>query len=1757
MKLANFALRLTILLGLATVICTPELKNAQVNSVSESATVSLLTDFPILKTSLNTTQKSQNNQGKQPEVISMQTSSMSIFPIAGVIIIFFAFACIWRPTVIFGLVRIHEDEVGVVIKTLGRPIPIGQKIAINGEAGSQVNTLAPGWHWFYWSWMYNIRVEKFIHIAPNEIGLVEAQDGEILKPGQIFGQVVECNNFQDGKAFLENGGQRGKQRAILITGTYRINTDLFTVSKQELIRINAGEIGLIDAQDGEALKSGQIFGRVVDCNDFQNGQKFFENRGQRGKQIVTLGEGTYQINTELFKVRKGKLTHIKPGEIGLVEAKEGSPMPQGKSFGKVIDCDNFQDGAIFLDNGGQKGKQFDFLAAGTYQINTELFNIRTVPEISISPGEIGLIEAQEGAPLGERQSFVKVVDCNNFQDAQAFFKNGGQKGKQLAVLKTGNYQINTGLFRIDKVPAIGIGQNEIGLVEALSGASIPQGQTFGQVVDCDNFQDAQIFLKNGGQKGKQVAFLRTGIYYINTYIFKVKKVSCVTIYPNEIGLIEAQDGAPLEPGQSFGRVVDCNNFQDAQAFIDNGGQKGKQLAFLGTGNYQINTDFFNIRKIPVVEIPQEYIGLVEAQDGEFLPANRIFGQVVNCNKFQNAQTFLENGGQRGKQLAVLQPGIYQINTDLFQIEKVPVTKIAANEIGLVEAKDGEPLTPGKNFGQVVECNDFQNGQAFLENGGQTGKQLTILATGTYYINTDLFQIEKVSVTTIPSNEIGLVEAQEGANLSPGKTFAKIVDCNNFQNVEKFFNNGGQRGKQLAILQAGMYHIHTDLFKIKKVPVTTISSDEIGLVEAKDGTTLEQERMFGKLVDCNSFQDPQKFFDNGGQRGKQLAILQEGTYYINTEVFSIRKEKIVHIDPDEIGLVIANDGKPIERGQTLGKIINCNKFQDAEVFLENGGQQGKQLSFFTAGKYRINTDLFTVITPANAAKYGINPEDLQVTTIDDDKIGIVTTHCGKAREKGEIAGSVISGHENFRKAEKFIENGGQQGLQEEFLPSGRWILNPWFVTVKQVPLTVIPNGHVGVIKSNIGKNPEGEDKLVDRGYKGIWKTPLQTGTYQINTEVQDVVIIPINDLVLKWSKEKEEDRKKDSSKIHKNLPALKVHDKHGFTFEVEVTQIIRVRKEDAPEMLCNVASTVSSVDELIEEVLKPTVSNYFLNAAQQYEALDFQENRYELQAAAKQYIKEALKAYNVEAMDTLILEIYLPDELTQLPRETKLAEQEKEGFEIKAGVENQRQKFILEQQRAESAVEKGQEELKAEISAIQREEKRKEKEANLELQDKAHQAEIQRLAQQAEVKVQERKQMDEVIINSEEKRKNIDAKYRKDISQLNTEKMNEIEKLSPELYAEIKKLEVSQQVEVAKAVAMIQAAMVSQSLDKDKTIAIASAISNIKLPNNPQTVIGSDGVQAIGGMSNPLGFLMAQLSNVLGKSNSNLLNQLGLDQLGLNQPNQNPQLDNSEAPQLNANPSVNSSKPQNPMVPLPEPIPSTANPALLVNPSKLETPPTPVSTSVTNAFVEPSFPLLLLLDTSSQMSGECINKLNAGIANFKISIQQDINAAKRLDIAIVTFNSDVQVLQDFIEIRQFFPPQLTTSGQAIMGKGIELALDKLNSRRAIYENNRIPYQKPWILLIIGSKPTDSWQNVAQLARQAVETDQFNFFIVGVQGADMLTLREIAPPNFPPVMLEELKFEEMFDWLADSVKKVANSEVGSSVNLLPPTGWIKLN
>ncbi len=202
--------------------------------------------------------------------------------------------------------------------------------------------------------------------------------------------------------------------------------------------------------------------------------------------------------------------------------------------------------------------------------------------------------------------------------------------------------------------------------------------------------------------------------------------------------------------------------------------------------------------------------------------------------------------------------------------------------------------------------------------------------------------------------------------------------------------------------------------------------------------------------------------------------------------------------------------------------------------------------------------------------------------------------------------------------------------------------------------------------------------------------------------------------------------------------------------------------------------------------------------------------------------------------------------------------------------------------------------------------------------------------------------------------------------------------------------------------------------------------------------------------------------------------------------------------------------------------------------------------------EPRCPVILLCDASGSMSGAPINALNAGLTAFKEDVYRDEIASLRVEVAIVTFGP-VRLVQDFVTIDNFTSPLLKADGVTPMGGAIEYALDLLEERKETYKNNGIQYYRPWVFLITDGAPTDSWHYAAQQVRQAEAQRRLLFFAVGVEGADMSTLRQIAPPERPPVLLNGLDFRSMFQWLSTSMKRVSSSQVGGTMIALPPVGW----
>lgn len=279
-----------------------------------------------------------------------------------------------------GMVIVPEDRIGLVTKKFvlfgpHKELPDGKIIAVNGEAGFQAKTLAPGLYFGKWFWQYDITMEAFTVIPEGTIGLVLAKDGGEIPTGNILGQKVPCDSFQDAAGFLMNGGQRGRQATYITAGSYRINTMLFQITTTDMIRIQESMVGIITTLDGMPIDGGQIAGKLVaGHNNFQNFDEFIKNGGNRGLQPQVVLAGSYNLNPWAIQIEETPMTEIPIGFVGVVISYIGQE-------GHDLTGADFKHGNIVEK--GYKGVWLEPLGPGKYPINKYTMKVELVPTTNL------------------------------------------------------------------------------------------------------------------------------------------------------------------------------------------------------------------------------------------------------------------------------------------------------------------------------------------------------------------------------------------------------------------------------------------------------------------------------------------------------------------------------------------------------------------------------------------------------------------------------------------------------------------------------------------------------------------------------------------------------------------------------------------------------------------------------------------------------------------------------------------------------------------------------------------------------------------------------------------------------------------------------------------------------------------------------------------------------------------------------------------------------------------------------------------------------------------------------------------------------------------------------------------------------------------------------------------------------------------------------------------------------------------------------
>ena len=346
-----------------------------------------------------------------------------------------------------GAVRyMPNDRIGIPEKlwSFGGSID-GGFIALNGEAGYQPDIIRGGLHFFV-PFQYSLHTANLVTIPQGQIGYVFARDGKALPPTQTLASNTEADDFQDTRAFLMKGGQKGPQRKILREGTYAINLAQFVVLTEQrtyAINLSSSEatlfdemkhliaersgfqpvvikdsedlIGIVTIHDGPALADGEIIAPTVANdqqnplfhNNFQDPEKFLQAGGYRGRQLQVLADGSYYLNRLFATVELVEKTIIEVGTVGVVVSYTGR-------LGDDISGSAYRHGELVEK--GARGVWSTPLLPGKYAFNTYAGSIVMVPTTNFvlkwtkeQSGEHKLDENLSEVSLITRDAFEPVL----------------------------------------------------------------------------------------------------------------------------------------------------------------------------------------------------------------------------------------------------------------------------------------------------------------------------------------------------------------------------------------------------------------------------------------------------------------------------------------------------------------------------------------------------------------------------------------------------------------------------------------------------------------------------------------------------------------------------------------------------------------------------------------------------------------------------------------------------------------------------------------------------------------------------------------------------------------------------------------------------------------------------------------------------------------------------------------------------------------------------------------------------------------------------------------------------------------------------------------------------------------------------------------------------------------------------------------------------------------------------------------------------
>jgi uncharacterized membrane protein YqiK len=275
----------------------------------------------------------------------------------------------------------------------------------------------------------------------------------------------------------------------------------------------------------------------------------------------------------------------------------------------------------FIALSGEAGYQPDVLRGGWHFFVPLQYRVHSLPLVTIGQGRIGYVFARDGAMLGAAQSLASNAVASDFEDTRGFLAKGGQRGPQRRLLREGTYAINLAQFAVftdettyalplDKGDAATFkrmaelistrggfepvilrgGEDRLGVVTVHDGRPLPQGELIAPAVDtANNFQDADAFVAAGGYRGRQLAVLVEGTWYLNRLFATVELIPKTVVEVGTVGVVVSYTGGG-------GADVSGDDYKHGELVAT--GERGVWSTPLLPGKYAFNTCAGKVVAVP-------------------------------------------------------------------------------------------------------------------------------------------------------------------------------------------------------------------------------------------------------------------------------------------------------------------------------------------------------------------------------------------------------------------------------------------------------------------------------------------------------------------------------------------------------------------------------------------------------------------------------------------------------------------------------------------------------------------------------------------------------------------------------------------------------------------------------------------------------------------------------------------------------------------------------------------------------------------------------------------------------------------------------------------------------------------------------------------------------------------------------------------------------------------------------------------------------